>query len=1017
MIERYFKSWLFCLALIFAAWLDHAYPITSQPIDRQFLWVPFLIALALTAAQFVINRLLQPRIQRGKLTGDLFIQNSEEGAAIHEVYGGAPGSVSVIPTWTNLTNVIVQDDNSLLKTAGDDECYENAEGTGDAGARTIQSVAGGDWEVQWSFRSITEGRGFGGMTTNAAYTNDFQEMEFCIHVSDQNNTSGTPHPPHTVLVYESGFPNVAFIDGVYESGDPLTIRCVDNVVKYYWKETLIYTSGQTPTYPMYFGASLACLNKTLDDLVMVRAAEDGRGGMKLAGNILWAKKPRKVSKKKSGKGGPKVEEITYYTDLAIMGGEGPWTPKKLWANSKLLLDFEAAPGDPTGIASTQAADGTYSITGPPDPDSVRAGLFTIAIRYMILNGVFGNPLLAGASLRIYEGNYQQLPDALVQADVDAQQGADSTPAFRGRFYIVWENFNISKFGGSVPMFFMLVEHKELKMLGPILDHLCDKVGIEPGDRDFSAFDGVQVRGIETSSLRSPRGAMEVLGLVCNMEFFESVDGVLTGLNLGGASVVTIAPEHLGAVEGDSSFSDNDVPQLLDTNLLDEVQLPRTINVTAFDPDKEYEKTNQPAFRMQGFAAGEHTIDLPMTLLVNEIRQTAERSIYRQHVEAESAQMNLPPVYGYLDAAKVVTVSEGGVTHRLRTQSINGALPGALQFDLVADQAEVFNQTGTVGESGGGREPQKVSVTVPSIVLLMDIVNLRDEDNTPGFYAAVVPLDEGDWAGAGLYEDRGADYELKADFELPAVAGKCATTLASADPTVWDYVNTIDVDLYADGALESKTEAQVLNGANPAVIGNEVIQFMTATKLGGFANRWRLSNLLRGRRGSEYAVSHGSGERFVLLDGAVKFLPKSLSDRNVATNWKAVTFGYSLADTNSTSFTWDCQNLKPLSVVDVQGSRDGSNNLTITWIRRSRIGQETPYQSGGDPPIGEESELYEIDVIVGGNPVRTLTATSPTVAYSAANQTTDGITPGDPVTVKIYQISALVGRGQVRQATV
>jgi hypothetical protein len=990
---------------------------SSDPFDQQFFWVPFIIALALSAAQFVINRLLQPRIQRGKLTGDLFIQNSEEGAAIHQVYGGAPGSVSVIPTWTNLTNVVVQDDNSLLKTAGDDDCFENAEGTGDAGARTIQSVSGGDWEVQWSFRSDTEGRGYGGMTTNAAYTNDFEELQFCIHVSDQNNTSGTPHPPHSVFVYENGFPNKAFIDGVYEPGDPLTIRCVDNVVTYWHKETLIYTSLATPTYPMYFGASLACLNKTLDDLVMVRAAEDGRGGMKLAGNIIWAKKPRKVSTKKGGKGGPKVEEITYYTDLAIMGGEGPWTPKKLWANSKLLLDFEAKPGDPTGIALPTGADGTYSITGPPDPDSVRAGLFTIAIRYMILNGVFGNPLLAGASLRIYEGNYQQLADPLIQADVDAAQGADSTPAFRGRFYIVWENFNISKFGGSVPMFFMLVEHKELKTLGPILDHLCDEVGIEPGDRDFSDFDGVQVRGIETSSLRSPRGVMEVLGLVYNLEFFESVDGVLTGVNLGGASEVTIAPEHLGAVEGDSSFSDNDVPQLLDTNLLDEVQLPRTINVTAFDPDKEYEKTNQPAFRMQGFAAGEHTIDLPMTLLVDEIRQTAERSIYRQHVEAESAQMSLPPVYGYLDAATVVTVSEGGVTHRLRTQSINGALPGALAFDLVADQAEVFDQSATVGESGGGRPPQKVAVTVPSIVLLMDIVNLRDEDNSPGYYAAVVPLDEGDWAGAGLYEDRGADYELKADFTLPAVAGKAANTLSADDGTSWDYTNHLDVDLYADGALESKTEAQVLNGANAAVYGNEIIQFQTATKLGGFPNRWRLTNLLRGRRGSEYATTHSAGERFVLLDGAVKFLPKALSDRGVETNWKAVTFGYSLADTNSTTFTWDCQNLKPLSVVQVEGERDMSNNLTITWIRRSRIGHETPYQTGQDPPLGEQEEKYEVDILDGVAVVRTITVTSPTASYSAAEQTTDGLTPGDPVTVKIYQISATVGRGQVREATV
>ena len=51
-----------------------------------------------------------------------------------------------------------------------------------------------------------------------------------------------------------------------------------------------------------------------------------------------------------------------------------------------------------------------------------------------------------------------------------------------------------------------------------------------------------------------------------------------------------------------------------------------------------------------------------------------------------------------------------------------------------------------------------------------------------------------------------------------------------------------------------------------------------------------------------------------------------------------------------------------------------------------------------------------DFLLVGDVVRTVATTTATVTYSAADQTSDGITPGDPVDVRIYQISATVGRG-------
>lgn len=50
-------------------------------------------------------------------------------------------------------------------------------------------------------------------------------------------------------------------------------------------------------------------------------------------------------------------------------------------------------------------------------------------------------------------------------------------------------------------------------------------------------------------------------------------------------------------------------------------------------------------------------------------------------------------------------------------------------------------------------------------------------------------------------------------------------------------------------------------------------------------------------------------------------------------------------------------------------------------------------------------------------LRTIIGTSEGIEYTAAQQVADGLTPGDPVFVKAYQISAIVGRGYALEGTV
>lgn len=159
-----------------------------------------------------------------------------------------------------------------------------------------------------------------------------------------------------------------------------------------------------------------------------------------------------------------------------------------------------------------------------------------------------------------------------------------------------------------------------------------------------------------------------------------------------------------------------------------------------------------------------------------------------------------------------------------------------------------------------------------------------------------------------------------------------------------------------------------------------------------------------------------GERFILLseDGVYR-APLPMTEISRTAYYKGIADGGNWDDAPSNILVFKGNSLRCLSPVQVKGSRDGSGNLTITWKRRTRWYGE--WQDGIDVPLFEASESYEIDILSGNTVKRTLTSTTPMVAYSAANQVTDFGSAQSAITVAVYQINAVIGRGQVKQAIV
>ncbi|WP_395406315.1 hypothetical protein ACHMW6_06485 [Pseudoduganella sp. UC29_106] len=276
-----------------------------------------------------------------------------------------------------------------------------------------------------------------------------------------------------------------------------------------------------------------------------------------------------------------------------------------------------------------------------------------------------------------------------------------------------------------------------------------------------------------------------------------------------------------------------------------------------------------------------------------------------------------------------------------------------------------------------------------------------------------------WAGAQVFKSAdGSTYDGVLSSSSASIIGQASTVLGDfAGGNVFDHTNSVTIALLMPGELSSYTKPQVLNGAGAIALsvpgGWEIVQYMTATLLS--PGVYQLSGLLRGRRGTEWAIGrHAAGDTFVLLTTtALRRMNFGTSEIGLARSYKGVTFRAKLSDATAQSFTNRAVGLKPYAPVHLTGSRDGSNNLTISWTRRTRIGGE--WRDFVDVPIGEESlqfvaEIWNDDFTTLLRTISSITTTSTT--YSAADQTTDGLTPGDPVSVRIYQISAVVGRGSV-----
>lgn len=734
--------------------------------------------------------------------------------------------------------------------------------------------------------------------------------------------------------------------------------------------------------------------------LQVQTASEGTGvkyclgpGIRISGTVIWVSTLIEVANETPGesvgKGGggttsPSTVNYYYYVDVAVAICEGEIEDiDKVWADGVLIYDSGEDPR-----YSSRVAD----------------------------------------EIRFYPGSMTQDPDDIIEA----YEGASEVPAFRGTAYMLFHRLYLGDFGNRIPQFSFQVKAESSKTVQSALVDILTRAGLDATDYDVTAvtgnLDGYAVPGPQkTSQVLSP--LMTAFDLVARQS-----NGVLVIEPRETSEVTVLDPDSLAAHEEDS-----DPARPAEISEVFGGDLPREVNLQYIDKDADYQQGSQRERRIQTPADTVVNLNLAVAMNGATAREIASRELWQPWVQRQVIKLQLPPSSVTVEANDILEVTMfDDTTFGIFVKRVDVGINSLL---VVEGVVEATGGQGYSGIADAPDLPANALYVPPDISFyLCDIPPIIPTDIVAGngsaylYIAQCTTNPDLEYAGAFYYESfTSGELEYQNGYApIETVMGTADTVLASGPEGYWDRENTVDVVL-TNGTLANADEDDIYRGGYMALLGDEIIAFENAAPTGS-PRTYRLGKLLRGLRGTEWAInSHSMGERFVLLTNMSGALSVGVNRGflhlhiwyGVSSYWKCISPGGDATTAAETQLDFQANGVKPFSPVHITGSRNTANDLTISWIRRTRMPVKL-FSSPGIIPLLESEESYVVEILANpgdATPLRTIVVDSATsVVYPATgdgSQTEDGLTPGDLVNVRIAQVSTSGGptRGFAREGTI
>ena len=549
-------------------------------------------------------------------------------------------------------------------------------------------------------------------------------------------------------------------------------------------------------------------------------------------------------------------------------------------------------------------------------------------------------------------------------------------------------------------------------LPEVVARIMLRAGYAASQFDVTALDSAKlVRALANSSVSTARTLLEMLA--STYQFEAVLADKIYFRPRGGAPVATITFDELGVMQDSTN-----PPDPLPLTQANELEIPAQMALTYNNVDGDYQTDTQYSDRLLTGMESTSAVQVPMGFTASEAKAIADTSLMDKAVSALSTTVNVGIEYAKLEPTDVILLT-GEDTSQYRMRIIKRTDAGGVTtLQCVGDDASVLTQAGVTDTAASGQTT--VAALATTTLELMDLPALRDVDNLPGLYVAVTGS-AANWTSAAVYDSLDdITYTTQSLITSQAPLGTCSTALGNwAGGNVFDETNTVTVDVGLQ-QLASVTYSDILanTATNAALVGNELIQYRVATLVS--AGVYTLSGLLRGRRGTEDAMTgHVAAERFVALGiSGVRFLPLQSGDLARLRYYKGVSASQALSAVTAQSITPVGNTLKPFAPVHPRANRDAADTV-ISWTRQTRLSTRIVGALPPSIPLGETAESYEVEIWDSGYTTlkRTLASSTQAVTYTNAQQVTDFGSAQVTLYVKIYQLSATVGRGKPLTASI
>ena len=419
-------------------------------------------------------------------------------------------------------------------------------------------------------------------------------------------------------------------------------------------------------------------------------------------------------------------------------------------------------------------------------------------------------------------------------------------------------------------------------------------------------------------------------------------------------------------------------------------------------------------RERGYQAGSVTaisadsgpldaVNAGLVLDVFGARDTAERLLATELARPDSVEFAAPPSALALEVGDAVEVA-GGV---FEVTAVSDGVARKISGRSIAPDVIV---TSVIGRQAPGD-----ATAVPRAVPVVDYAELPPTPDDVAHARLAMGAFAAPWPGTVAVIDDLTGSRF-AGLTTSAGVGVLTAPLGEGSIFTWDEVNAVELTLYS-GHLSSRDDDEVLAGANRIAVENdtggwEIVGFAEVELTG--SNTYRLTRLLRGQGGSDFAIGPTSaGNAMLVLDASATTLPVQGAWLGTTAELRSFA-GPADASGQLAAVEIGLDPLLPLAPVHLRAVRSSGGDVALSWVRRSRA--DTDSWASDDAPLDVTPEAYAVTVLNGVSAVRTISTATPAATYSAADQTADFGALPTSFSFTVAQVSPLYGAGHAATAT-